>query len=352
MLEQRLLRVIDANLNRAAEGLRVLEEVARMVLDDAALSQELKTMRHELLHCEWSLQQQLLQARDSSNDVGAFLDVPGEEGKRSLQELVVANSRRVQESLRSLEEFSKVPGIEPGPGPAVFQKLRFGIYTLEQALVAKMLRQEKRKRIAGLYAIADTEALHGRSHAELVMQAIRGGARVIQLRDKVQAKRDVLAVARELRALCAEHGVMFIMNDYLDVALAVDADGLHIGPEDLPVSVARRLLPLDKVLGYSARTAEVAVAAERDGADYVGVGAVYPTTSKKTVKKPIGPEGIRQVRQAVSLPVVAIGGINRDNVAVVIAAGADAIAVIAAVSGAASPEEAARALSGLFEVKK
>ncbi len=352
MIESRLLRIIDANLNRAGEGLRVLEEVARMVLDDAAMSQQFKTMRHELLRSDWPLQKQLLQARDSTHDVGAFLDVPGEEGKKELPEMVVANSRRVQESLRVLEETSKVSGIAQGLDPVRFQKLRFSVYTLEQVLILRLLRQEKRARIAGLYVIADTEALRGRSHVELVEQAIRGGASIVQLRDKMQARRDVLVVARELKSLCNKHGVMFIVNDYLDVALAVDADGLHVGPEDLPVAVARQFLPLDKIIGCSAGTVERAAAAERDGADYVAVGSVYPTSSKKTVKQPVGLEGVRKVRQAVSLPLVAIGGINQENAAGVVAAGADAIAVIAAVSGAASPEEAARGLSAVFEVAK
>ncbi len=133
----------------------------------------------------------------------------------------------------------------------------------------------------------------------------------------VQSRGKLLPVARQLRTLCAERNVLFIINDYLDVALDTDADGLHVGQDDLPVEVARRLLPLGKILGCSATTVEQAIKAQSDGADYVAVGAIYPTSSKTSTITPaevVGLETLHQVRQAVTLPIVAIGGINKDNV--------------------------------------
>jgi thiamine-phosphate diphosphorylase len=144
-----------------------------------------------------------------------------------------------------------------------------------------------------------------------------------------------------LRNLCAGQEVLFIVNDYLDIALAVDADGLHVGQDDLPVKLARRLLPIDKILGCSARTVDEATVAQSEGADYIAVGAMYSTPSKEEAEM-VGPERLRQIRQAVTLPLVAIGGINKENVGEVVAAGADAVAVISAVLGAEDVREASR----------
>jgi thiamine-phosphate diphosphorylase len=144
--------------------------------------------------------------------------------------------------------------------------------------------------------------------------------------------------------------VLFIVNDYLDIALAADADGLHLGQNDLPTKVARKLLPIDKILGCSTTTVDQAITAESDGADYIAVGSIYPTTSKETAKV-IGLEGLRQIRQAVTLPLVAIGGITKDNAAEVIAAGASSVAVISAILQAGSPEEAARQIVARLEAQ-
>ncbi len=354
-MPRQTLRIIDANLNRTGEGLRLLEDMARLLLNDAALTQQLKTMRHELIRGDRSFQQQLLQSRNAAGDVGADMEVPGEEKERELPMVLVANAKRVQESLRILEEMAKVPGTTPKLDSEKFKQARFDLYTIEQKLLSKLLRQDKLEHIPGLYVIIDTEALKGRFHIEAASQAIRGGATTIQLRDKVQSGEKLLSVAQQLRTLCSEHQVLFIMNDYLDVALATDADGLHLGQGDLPAKVARKLLPLDKILGCSATTAEQAVTAQSEGADYIAVGAMYPTASKTSAITPVkvvGLETLRQVRQAVTAPLVAIGGITKDNAAEVIAAGADSVAVINAVLGAESPEEAARQIAGIFEVKK
>ena len=312
------LRIVDANLNRIGEGLRFLEDLARLLLNDTALTQQLKTMRHELIRGDWSFHQQLIQWRDSTGDVGINLEAP-EDKERELPVAVVANARRVQESLRVMEELAKIPDIKLDPER--FKQARFNLYTIEQDLLSKLLRQDKMKNIRGLYVIIDTQALKGRSHIEVAAQAIRGGAKTIQLRDKLHNKKELLPIAQQLKNLCDEHNVPFIVNDFLDLALAADADGLHLGQDDLPTKEARKLLPIDKILGCSTTTVEQAIAAESEGADYIAVGSIYPTTPKETAKV-VGLEMLRQIRQAVSLPLVAIGGITKDNAAEVIAAGA------------------------------
>ncbi len=340
-ISEQTLRIIDANLNRIGEGLRLLEDTARLLLNDASLTQQLKTMRHELVKGDWSFNKQLLQARNSEGDVGINIETPDQEKQRELPLMVVANSRRVQESLRTVEELAKIPGITPKLNSEKFKQARFNLYSIERNLLSKLLRQDKIKHIPGLYAIIDTQALKGRSHLEVASQIIRGGAKTIQLRDKLLSKKELLPIAQQLKNLCAEHNVLFIVNDYLDIVLAADADGLHLGQNDLPTKVARKLLPIDKILGCSTTTVDQAVTAESDGADYIAVGSIYPTTSKETAKV-IGLEGLRQIRQAVTLPLVAIGGITKDNAAEVIAAGASSVAVISAILQAESPEEAAR----------
>ena len=345
------LRIIDANLNRIGEGLRLLEDVARLLLNDTALTQQLKTMRHELIRGGWSFHQQLLQARDSEGDVGINIEALGEEKERELPIMVMANARRVQESLRVMEELAKVPGAIPELDSGKFKQARFNLYTIEQNLLSKLQRQDKLKHIPGLYVIIDTQALKGRSHIEIAAQAIHGGARIIQLRDKLHSKKELLPIAQQLKNLCAEHNVPFIINDYLDLVLATDADGLHLGQNDLPIPVARKLLPMGKILGCSTTTVDQATTGESEGADYIGIGSIYPTSSKETAKV-VGLDRLRQVRQAVTLPLVAIGGINKDNAAEVIAAGADSVAVISAVLEAEAPEEATRQIVAKLESGK
>ncbi|HUU07970.1 MAG TPA: thiamine phosphate synthase [Dehalococcoidales bacterium] len=346
--ELNTLRIIDANLNRIGEGLRLLEELARMILNDVNLTQQLKTMRHQILETDKRFNQRLLQARDSEGDVGINLEA-AQKKERELPNILVANSRRVQESLRTIEELAKIP--ETGLDTEKFKKARFDLYTIERNLLSRLLRQDKLKRLSGLYVIVDTQALLKCRHTDVAKAAIAGGARVIQLRDKISTKKELLPIAEQLKQLCAEHDVLFIINDHLDLLLAVDADGLHLGQDDLPIKTTRRLLPVDKILGISTRTVDGAVAAQAEGADYIAVGAMYPTPSKQAAQV-VGVERLSQVRQAVTLPLVAIGGINQENAAAVMAAGADSIAVIRAVVRAQAPEKAAREIVNIIEASK
>jgi len=343
------LRIIDANMNRIGEGLRVLEEFARLSLNDTALTQQLKNMRHEMLNIDAMLQERLINARDSRGDVGADMEAAGQETPRHARESIVANARRVQESLRVMEETARAPDMPLDTDK--YRKARFALYDMEKELLSKMLRRDKIKRLAGLYVIIDTAFLKGRRPAEVTAQAIRGGAKVIQLRDKEHDTRELLSIAGELKELCSKHNVLFIVNDSLDVALAADADGLHVGQEDLPVATARRLLPIDKILGVSARTIEEARTAKSEGADYLGVGSMYATATKESAEV-VGPGKLKEIRQAVDLPIVAIGGINKDNLSEVLRAGANSIAVISAIIGSANIEVATRQLVQIIEEEK
>jgi len=343
------LRIIDANLNRIGEGLRVLEELARLSLNNRELTQQLKNLRHNVLHVDSESQQQLIGARDAVADIGVGMEAPGQEKQRDSGEVIIANARRVQESLRVMEEIAKEPGLKLQYRD--YEQARFALYTIEKELLGRMLRQDKIKRLTGLYVIIDIDFLRGRSYLDVARATIRGGARVIQLRDKKDNIRDFYMIAVELRKLCAERDVLFIVNDSLEVALASDADGLHVGQDDLPVAVARRLLPIDKLLGASAKNVKEAKTAQKEGADYLGVGAIYPTESKAGVEV-AGPGIIKEIKKSVNLPVTAIGGINKSNIRAVMKAGANALAVISAVMGAADIEKATRELVEIIEGEK
>ena len=345
------LRIIDANLNRIGEGLRLLEDMARLLLNDAALTEQLKAMRHQLITGDLPFNQQLLQARDSEGDVGIDIEASEQKKPREIPLMVVANSRRVQESLRAIEELAKTPELTAKLGSEKFKQARFELYSIERKLLSRLLRQDKIKQISGLYAIIDTQALKGHSHIEAASEIIRGGAKIIQLRDKHSSKKELLPIAQQLEKLCAEHNVLFMVNDYLDLALAADADGLHLGQDDLPTKEVRKLLPIGKILGCSATTAEQAIAAAADGADYIAAGSIFPSPTKENAHV-IGLQGLRQIREAVSLPLVAIGGITKDNAAEVIAAGASSAAVISAILQAESPREAARQIADKLETSK
>jgi thiamine-phosphate pyrophosphorylase len=345
-----LYRAIDSNFNRLAEGLRVLEDLARMVLDDAAMTGELKTLRHDLIRADTELNLELLDARNSAEDVGTDLEVAGEHKQKDLSLIAVANARRVQESLRVLEELSKTSGISSKLDPEGFKHARFKIYTLEKQLVPRLVRRDKAGKISGLYVILDSGVLNGSSHLEAAQQVILAGVKVLQLRDKTTPKKQLLFLAEELRLLCRQKDVLFIINDYLDVALAVRADGLHLGQDDFPFRTARRLLPPEMLLGCSVRTAGEAVQAQAEGADYIAVGSVYPTSTKHDIDV-VGVERLREVKKAARTPLVAIGGINRHNARETMQAGADSLCVISAVLDAADMTLAARRIIDLIEVK-
>ena len=231
----------------------------------------------------------------------------------------------------------------------MFKKARFDLYSIERELTSLLLRREKAKLVSGLYVILDTKILMGRDPLEVATAVISGGARVIQLRDKnTTPKGKLLEIARQLKAICAEKSALFIINDNLDIALAVGADGLHLGQEDLPFKTARRMLPIDMLLGCSVDNPEEALAATEAGADYLAVGAIFVTNSKEDIEV-VGVERLRQIRKVSTLPLVAIGGINENNASEVTAAGADAAAVISAVTSAASAEQAAKQISARLE---
>ena len=206
------------------------------------------------------------------------------------------------------------------------------------------LRRQQADRIRGLYVIVDPEVTGGRDPLEIGKAAVAGGARMLQLRDKLRDKGEILPLARALQELCEANDVLLIINDHVDLAAAVGSGGVHVGQTDLPVAQARQVLAPHQVLGRSNRELDLLVESQQMGADHVAFGAIYPTTTKGGGRGPQGPDRLREARDVTKVPLVAIGGINAENVAPVVEAGADAFCVTAAVGSAPDPEEAANRL--------
>lgn len=200
------------------------------------------------------------------------------------------------------------------------------------------------KQIGQLHVLTDTVLQSRFSHLELARLAIQGGADTIQFRQKSGSTREMIDIARQLKQLCVNAGVTFMVNDRVDVAIAAEADGVHLGQDDFPIPLARELLGKSLIIGGSAVTIEEAQKCLTEGADYIGFGPIYPTTSKADAGSVTGIGLLKQAVGAIPLPIIAIGGINAENTPEVMRSGAHGIAVIAAVCCQENPEQAARTL--------
>lgn len=329
-------RIVDASANRAREALRVLEDHARFVLDDPHASRQCKELRHALADAlselpEWLL----LQARDVDGDVGTGITVDAERERTSPHAVLIANAKRLQESLRSLEEYGKV--LSPTFGERV-EKLRYGAYALEKIAA---LGHEARSRLATarLYALVAESACRA-SLVGTIRELAEGGVDVVQLREKAIDDRTLLSRAREVRQLTRRLGVLFVVNDRPDVAALVEADGVHLGQDDLSVADARRIVGPKMLVGVSTHDLAQLRQAIRDGASYVGIGPTFSSLTKNFANL----SGLRYVEEAVaetSLPAFVLGGVTLDNLPEVVAAGARRVAVSQALVAADDPRRAA-----------
>lgn len=331
-------RVLDASANRAREALRVLEDHARFVLEDAFLTESLKSVRHELTQALLEHGLPLTEARDTQGDVGTAIQTDAEYQRLTLRDVVAAAGKRLGEALRSLEEYGKLA--HPLLGERV-ERLRYRHYTLEKALTL-LGRSRAALAEARLYVLLTGSACES-SLEWTIEQAAAGGAAVIQLREKALSDRDLLARARDVRRWTRKAGVLFIMNDRVDIARLADADGVHLGQDDLPVREARRVLGPEALIGVSTHTPDQVRQAVLDGASYLGVGPTFPSGTKAFEAFP-GLDFIRESAAITSLPMFAIGGINETNVAQAVAAGARRVAVSQAIAAADEPRDAAAAL--------
>jgi len=331
------LRILDANCNRATEAARVIEEYCRFVLEDAVLSGKLKALRHAIRTTldVISSPELRLAGRDTPGDAGTGLVTPSEQTRRSAPDVVAASFRRLAEALRCLEEYSKPLSVESSER---FEKMRYEAYELEKRVARTFPRA--RWRAVRLYVIS-TGSIAGKDPIDVVRAAAAGGADAIQLREKDMPDGELLALARTAVESAHEHGALLIVNDRPDIAYVSGADGVHLGGGDLPPAAARRLLGPNRIIGASTHSLDEALAAEAAGADYVAIGAVFPTSTKPE-REPVGPGLVRQVVDSVRVGVVAIGGVDISNVGAVFKAGCTCACVCSAIIADDDVEQATR----------
>ncbi len=333
-----IYRILDANFNRAREALRVAEDCGRFALNDPAITATAKYMRSELQEIYQQMPVgEMITSRDTPGDIGTEITSPTEPVRQDLLAVATAALKRLSEALRSIEEYSKI--VAPTQTPAV-ERMRYNAYTLEQRLVGRCVVSERFK-VVKLYVLITPSLCKG-SIRDIARQAIAGGADAIQLRAKDLPDAQVLAIAAELRELTDETGKLLLINDRADIAAIVNADGLHLGQQDLPIGDARRLLRAGAIVGRSTHTIEQARAAINEGADYISVGPMFPTQTKDRLVA--GVELLQAAAKEISLPLCAIGGINADNARQLVEMGASCVAVSSAVCSAANPQAAAEAI--------
>ena len=334
-LDPRVARLIDANLDRSREGLRVVEDWCRFGLEQQDLVVCLKDWRQRLgrLH-----RNSYKQARSTNNDTGAGLEHPAQLDRHSPDHVVAANCARVQEALRVLEEYGR--SVDPALA-AEAALIRYGLYDLEVTCLNATLGSRRRSQLQDCRLCLITTPCV--DLADRVQAALQNGVAMVQYRCKDGNDRERLQEAQILKKLCANHGALLIINDRVDLALAVDADGVHLGQEDMPSVMARSLLGSDRLLGRSTHSIDQVTKAQQEPIDYLGFGPIH-STAVKPERTPVGSDQVGHAETISQRPVFAIGGITGANLPALLAAGAQRVAVIGAIMNADDTGQACRQL--------
>jgi thiamine-phosphate pyrophosphorylase len=338
-MERAVYRIIDANFNRGREALRVMEDVCRFYLNSSSLSARAKQLRHELSSAVGQLDpSRLLASRDTPGDVGTTITVQNQLSRSDLGDCLTAAAKRATEALRTISEAAQT--IDPAVASRV-EKVRYACYTLEKDV---LLATAVRPRMAAVRLYVLISSSKRAEILRLAEQCCQGGANCLQLRAKEMPDDELLAVAVDFVGICRKHGVISVINDRADIAVASGADGVHLGQSDIPIAAARKLQLSTMIIGKSTHNLDQLRAAIDEGADYVGIGPVFATDTKPGIEI----AGLEYLRLAVpvakeaGIAGVAIGGITAANLHDVLAAGGTAVAVCGAVSNAPNPTGACK----------
>jgi thiamine-phosphate pyrophosphorylase len=331
-----VLRILDASFNRAAEGMRVVEDYVRFVLDDRHLTELAKQLRHDLAIASLRIASaDRHAARETQSDVGTAVGTDAEGSRDDPWHVCAASLKRVEQALRSIEEFGKIRHPEIA---SCCEALRYRTYTLERAIDLTRVGRQRFEKVR-LYVLHDArESLE--AFEQFVRSLASAGVGAIQLRAKQLCDHELLERARALVAATRGTECFAIVNDRPDIAAIARADGVHLGQDDVRVKDARGIVGPQSLIGVSTHTIEQARAAILDGANYLGVGPTFPSTTKSFDEFP-GLDFLREVAAEIRLPAFAIGGIDRERLPAVLATGVNRIAVGSAVANANDPAQAA-----------
>ena len=326
----RIYQIIDANLDRAREGLRVLEDWSRFGLGKEKYVERIKNFRQILGKNHLEVYKQ---SRNHIEDKCKGLTHQEQIKRKTPEQTISANSARVQEALRVIEEFSRLHNHELSK---IASEIRYEIYTLEIELLSlsKLKNSEKLLKENDLYVITDQKE----NLLEILEDILIGGVKIIQHRFKKGTDKDHLEEAIQIKNLCKKYNSLFIINDRVDIALASNADGIHLGQDDLDLKTARKLLGYSKIIGISANNEVDISNALKEGCDYIGIGPVFETSTKKN-KKPLGIEKIKKLTTDLNIPWFAIGGVTTKNIAYLKSYGFKKVAIVSQLMDSEHPKD-------------
>lgn len=344
---KKIYRILDANVNRASEGIRVVEDICRFYFENENLTEKLRNIRHNIRKSLKDIDVYMIDERDSEHDIGKNITLNSIIDKKdSISQIITANFKRALEAVRVIEEILKTLDNMYLIGKN-FEAIRYELYYLEKdvtQLINKKVIPE------GIYGITMEECSNGKTNIEIVKEMINNGIKIIQYREKRKSFRDMYEEGLILRQLTRENGVIFIINDHVELAMMLDADGVHIGQDDWLIGEVRKLLGSQKIIGLSTHSKDQAMEAVKNGADYLGVGPIFKTNTKNY--EPVGFEYLEFVSKNIKIPFVAIGGIKEDNLEEIIKRGATRIALVTEITGAENMNKKIGELNKIIKNKR
>ena len=326
----RVYQIIDANLDRAREGLRVLEDWARFGLGGNDFVAKIKNYRQILGKNHLEVYKQ---SRNYIEDQFKGLTHQEQNNRKTPEQIIYSNASRVQEALRVIEEFSRLNNHKLSK---IASEIRYEIYSLEIDLLSLSNRKRSVKILKenDLYVITDKRE----NLLEIIEDILFSGVKIIQHRFKKGTDKDNLEEAIQIKNLCKKYNSLFIINDRVDIALASDADGIHLGQDDLDLKTARKLLGYSKIIGISANNKLDISTAIKDGCNYIGIGPIFKTETKKD-KKPLGIEKIKTLTKDLNIPWFAIGGVTKNNISYLKSNGFKKVALVSELMNSKDPKE-------------
>lgn len=337
-------RLVDANINRVVEGLRVIEDLCRFMLRDQRSATQLKEHRHALRSMWGELQEELIAARDVGTDRGFEATAEGEYERANVYGIAKANFCRAEESMRVLEEFAKMTHATKSKR---CERIRYQLYQLEKNILEQILKKHKTYPAQALYVLV-TQKWCKKDPLEVVEAICRGGADVIQLREKDMEDGEFLDWVRKVKEVTDAHDVPLIVNDRVHLVLLSGAQGVHLGQGDLKTSDARQLMGEDRWIGRSTHGIDQAEQAQAEGVDYIGVGPLFLTQTKEH-RCAVGVKYLEEVENKCQVPYVGIGAVNRENWDEIMVAKPKGLAICTAIIGHEDPEGETRFYKSALE---